>query len=73
MRSCPGFLFNVVFDAVGKMEKSGKKALKERGIHLNVNKDSGGMDKAKNIRKDLITLKEICEAGKFKSVIDRGT
>ncbi|MCG3260402.1 MAG: zinc-binding dehydrogenase, partial [Candidatus Heimdallarchaeota archaeon] len=38
---------------------------------LNVNKDSGGMIKASKVRKDLILLKKICEAGKFKAVIDK--
>lgn len=66
-----GPIYDVVFDAVGKMDKSGKKALKEGGIHLNVNKDSGGMVKPAVVRKDLIVLKEMCEAGKFKPVIDK--
>jgi len=66
-----GPTYDVVFDAVGKMDKSGKKALKERGIHLNVNKDSGGMVKPAVVRADLLILKEICEAGKFKAVIDK--
>ncbi len=66
-----GPIYDVVFDTVGKMEKSGKQALKEDGIHLNVNKDSGGMVKASKVREDLIILKEICEAGKFKAVIDK--
>ena len=66
-----GPIYDVVFDAVGKMEKSGKQALKEDGIHLNVNKDSGGMVKASKVREDLLILKEMCEAGKFKPVIDK--
>ncbi len=66
-----GPIYDVVFDAVGKMDKKGKQTLKETGIFLNVNKDSGGMDKASKIKGDLTILKEICEAGKFKAVIDK--
>ncbi|MCG3221780.1 MAG: NAD(P)-dependent alcohol dehydrogenase, partial [Candidatus Heimdallarchaeota archaeon] len=66
-----GPIYDVVFDAVGKMDKRGKQTLKKTGISLNVNKDSGGMVKASKIKGDLTILKEICEAGKFKAVIDR--
>ena len=66
-----GPIYDVVFDAVGKMDKKGKQTLKETGIFLNVNKHSGGMDKASKIKGDLTILKEICEAGKFKAVIDK--
>ena len=65
-----GETYDVVFDAVGKASPSQcKKALKEGGIYLNVNKDSGnGKTLAKE---DLIFLKELVEAGKLKSAIDR--
>ena len=65
-----GELYDVVFDAVGKASSSRcKKALKETGIHLNVNRDS---DDGKHIKyEDFIFLKELVEAGKLKSAIDR--
>ncbi|MCE7748409.1 MAG: NAD(P)-dependent alcohol dehydrogenase [Candidatus Heimdallarchaeota archaeon] len=66
-----GETYDVVFDAVGKMDKSGKQVLKETGIFLDVLKDSGGMDKASDVREDLNILREICESGKFKAVIDK--
>jgi NADPH:quinone reductase-like Zn-dependent oxidoreductase len=63
-----GETYDVIFDAVDKLRSSrGKKALKERGIYLNVNKNSGGEVKTE----DLIFLKELVEAGKLKAVIDR--
>jgi NADPH:quinone reductase-like Zn-dependent oxidoreductase len=64
-----GERYDVVFDAVDKLSTNkGKKALKENGIYLNVNKDSGsgGGENA-----DLIFLKERIEAGDLKAVIDR--
>ena len=65
-----GELYDVVFDAVDKIPASQcKKALKETGIYLNVNKDSGNGKDLKN--EDLIFLKELVEAGKIKSAIDR--
>ncbi|MGB6873717.1 MAG: NAD(P)-dependent alcohol dehydrogenase, partial [Dehalococcoidia bacterium] len=63
-----GETYDIIFDAVDKLRSSrGKKALKKRGIYLNVNKDSGGEVKTE----DLIFLKELVEAGKLKTVIDR--
>jgi NADPH:quinone reductase-like Zn-dependent oxidoreductase len=63
-----GETYDIIFDAVDKLRSSrGKKALKKRGIYLNVNKDSGGEVKTE----DLIFLKELIEAGKIKAVIDR--
>ncbi|UCE98316.1 MAG: zinc-binding dehydrogenase, partial [Dehalococcoidia bacterium] len=62
--------YDVIFDAVDKLSSSrGKKALKETGIYLNVNKDSssGGSPKTE----DLIFLKELIEASKLTTVIDR--
>jgi NADPH:quinone reductase-like Zn-dependent oxidoreductase len=65
-----GETYNVVFNAVDNLSSShGKKSLKPTGIYLNVDMDSGfGGDT--NIE-DLITLKELIEEGKIRSVIDR--
>ncbi len=65
-----GQTYDVIFDAVDKLPSSrGKKSLKKTGIYLNVSKDSGS---ERNLEaKDLIFLKELCEAGKLKAVIDR--
>jgi len=62
--------YDVVFDAVDKLEPSrGKNVLKNAGVYLNVDKDSGS---GGDLRiEDLIFLKELVEAGKLKSVIDR--
>jgi len=63
-----GETYDVIFDAVDKLQSSrAKKSLKKGGIYLNVNKDSGGEVKTE----DLIFLKELIEAGKIKAVIDR--
>ena len=60
--------YDVIFDAVDKLRSSrAKKSLKEGGIYLNVNKDSGGEVKTE----DLVFLKELVEAGKIKAVIDK--
>jgi NADPH:quinone reductase-like Zn-dependent oxidoreductase len=65
-----GEIYDVIFDAVDKISSSrGKKSLKKTGIYLNVNKDSGSGDGIKT--EDLIFLKELIEAGKIKTVIDR--
>ncbi len=65
-----GETYDVIFDAVDKISSSrGKKSLKKTGIYLNVNKDSGSGGDLKT--EDLIFLKELIEAGKLKSVIDR--
>jgi len=65
-----GEIYDVVFDAVSKFPSSkAKKALKKGGIYLNVNKDSGN---GKTLKvEDLLFLKEVIEAGKLKSAIDR--
>ena len=64
-----GDVYDVIFDAVGKIASSKrKKSLKKSGIYLSA------FDLSGNIKlkvKDLIYLKELCEAGKLKSVIDR--
>ena len=63
-----GPVYDMVFDAVGKMSAAhGKKALKPTGIYLNVHKDSGNGEKLE----ELLAVKEIIEAGKFKPIIDR--
>ena len=65
-----GEIYDVILDAVDKISSSrGKKSLKKTGIYLNVNKDSGSGDGIKT--EDLIFLKELIEAGKIKTVIDR--
>ena len=65
-----GETYDIVFDAVDKISSSrGRKSLKKTGIYLNVNKDSGSGDGVKT--EDLIFLKELIEAGKIKTVIDR--
>jgi NADPH:quinone reductase-like Zn-dependent oxidoreductase len=63
-----GKTYDVIFDAVDKLSRSrGKKALKHKGTYLNVSRDSG-----KGIKtEDLIYLKELIEAEKIKTVIDR--
>ena len=62
--------YDVVFDAVDKLSPSqGKKALKNAGIYLNVDKDSGSGGDLKT--EDLGFLKELIEAGNLRSVIDR--
>jgi len=55
---------------VDKISRSqGKKVLKKTGIYLNVTKDSGSEDDLKV--DDLILMKELCESGKLKPVMDR--
>ena len=67
-----GVMYDVVFDAVGKMEPSQRKvSLKESGVFLNVDKDSGGVGKSKDHIEFLTFLHELMEAGKLKSIIDR--
>jgi NADPH:quinone reductase-like Zn-dependent oxidoreductase len=63
-----GETYDVIFDAVDKLRSSrARKSLKKGGIYLNVIKDSGGEVK----REDLDFLKELVEAGKIKTVIDK--
>jgi len=63
-------VYDVIFDAVGKMPAHlRKKFLKKGGLFLDINKDSGS---GKGIgTKDLIFLKELVEKGVLKTVIDR--
>ena len=61
-------LYDIIFDAVGKSSKSNcKKALTPNGTYVSVE----GQGIAKVRTEDLIFLKELIEAGKIKSVIDR--
>lgn len=61
--------YDVIFDAVGKMEYSNrKKSLKKGGIYLNVLALSGNF---KLKKEDLIFLRDLCGAGKLRSVVDR--
>lgn len=67
-----GETYDIVFDAVNKMLSSQRKvSLNETGIYLNVDKDSGGVGKSKDHIEYLTLLRELMEAGKLKSVIDR--
>ena len=67
-----GETYDIVFDAVNKIESSKRKVtLNATGIYLNVDKDSGGVGKAKDHIEQLTLLKELLDAGKIKSVIDR--
>nr|MDO8081054.1 NAD(P)-dependent alcohol dehydrogenase [Candidatus Freyarchaeota archaeon] len=62
-----GQTYDIIFDAVGKSSFSrSKKSLKKKGFYLSTMKSSTS-EKAE----DLIFLKELIEAGKIKSVIDR--
>jgi NADPH:quinone reductase-like Zn-dependent oxidoreductase len=61
--------YDLIFDAAGKSSLSEcKKALTQRGIYLTIMK-GGGTERERT--RGLISLKEIIEAGKLKSVIDR--
>ena len=61
--------YDVIFDAVAKIASSKrKKALKKSGIYLSAHDLSGNI---KLKIKDLIYLKELCEAGKLRTVIDK--
>jgi NADPH:quinone reductase-like Zn-dependent oxidoreductase len=64
-----GDTYDVIFDAVGKIPSSKrKKVLTKSGTFLNVLGLSGSL---KLKVEDLIFLKDLCEAGKLKSVIDK--
>ena len=61
--------YDVVFDAVGKIEPSRrKKSLTKSGMYLTAFALSGNV---KLKAKDMDYLKDLCEAGKLKTVIDR--
>ena len=62
-----GETYDVIFDAVGKISSSlCKKSFNKKGVYLSV---LGSSDKEKT--EHLIFLKELIEAGKIKTVIDR--
>ena len=62
-----GELYDIIFDAVAKISKSDrKKGLTPKGTFMSVHDRVSGEK-----TKDLIYLKELVEAGKLKSVIDR--
>jgi NADPH:quinone reductase-like Zn-dependent oxidoreductase len=62
--------YDVIFDAVDKLPKSiAKKALKKNGTYLNVVKNFNSEEPINT--RDLIFLKDLAEAGKLKTVIDR--
>jgi NADPH:quinone reductase-like Zn-dependent oxidoreductase len=63
-----GAIYDVVFDAVGKLAPAqGKKALKPGGVYINVLADSNGGEK----REYMLVLKKLIESGVIKPVIDR--
>jgi len=64
-----GETYDVIFDAVGKISRSTrKKALKMTRVYFNVNTQTANTSEMKE---DLNLLKELIEAGKLISVIDR--
>jgi NADPH:quinone reductase-like Zn-dependent oxidoreductase len=61
-----GETYDVIFDAVHKLSASdSKRVLKENGVFLSIDKQSG------ETTGELVALKELVEAGKVKAVIDR--
>jgi NADPH:quinone reductase-like Zn-dependent oxidoreductase len=61
-----GETYDVIFDAVVKLPSArAKLALNETGVYLSISKQSGEKTE------DLVYLKELIEAGKIRSVIDR--
>ncbi len=61
-----GETYDIIFDTVGKSSFSrSKRSLKKKGFYLSA------MSLASEKTEDLFFLKELIEAGKIKSVIDR--
>ncbi len=61
--------YDIIFDAVGKIAPSKrKKSLSKSGVYVNVLAMSGN---SKLKVEDLIFLKELCETGKLRTVIDK--
>lgn len=64
-----GEIYDVIFDAVGKIPLAKrKKSLAKTGSYLNVMTAKGNL---KIDVRDMFTLKELCEAGKLRPVIDK--
>ncbi len=64
-----GETYDVIYDAVGKIEYSKrKKSLSKSGHYINVLSPKGNI---KLKVEDLYVLKELCEAGKLRTVIDK--
>ncbi|MCI0713565.1 MAG: NAD(P)-dependent alcohol dehydrogenase [Chloroflexi bacterium] len=62
-----GETYDVIIDAVGKLPASqGKKSLKKTGAYLNILSFSASLK-----TEQMLALKDLVEAGKLKSVIDR--
>ncbi len=62
--------YDIVFDAVDKLEKAvAKKLLKKKGVYLNVVRNFDSEESIKT--EDLIFLKELLEDGKLRTVVDR--
>jgi NADPH:quinone reductase-like Zn-dependent oxidoreductase len=62
-----GAVYDVVFDAVGKLAAShGRRALKPTGVYLNVNNTPNDLK-----LDDLLYLQSLFKEGRLKSVIDR--
>lgn len=61
--------YDVIYDAVGKIEYSKrKKSLNKSGVYISVFAVKGNM----KLKADVLNyIKELCEAGVFKTVIDR--
>ncbi|MEI6916428.1 MAG: NAD(P)-dependent alcohol dehydrogenase [Armatimonadota bacterium] len=67
--SARGELYDLIFDAADKSSASKcKRALTPNGTYLTITK--GGPSERERAR-DLVYLKELSEAGKFKTIIDR--
>lgn len=66
-----GETYDVIFDSVSRMSSSSKRALKENGVFLDVDKDSSSSSSSKEQLEDLIFLRDLMEAGEMKAVIDR--
>jgi NADPH:quinone reductase-like Zn-dependent oxidoreductase len=61
-----GQTYDIVFDAVGRISPShGQSLLKKKGVYLSVKSST------REKTEDLVFLKELIEAGKIRSVIDR--
>ena len=66
-----GELYDVVFDAVAKVPPVlARRALKKTGIYLNVHRDAHANPTGSGIN-ELLILKDLLEAGKFRPIIDR--